>query len=36
VRFRKDESRGLLAKELAGVKGLSGVAILVEDTRVEV
>jgi hypothetical protein len=36
VRFRKDESRGLLAKALAGVKGVSGVAILVEDTRVEV
>lgn len=35
VRFRKDESRGLLAKELAGVDGLSGVAILMEDTRVE-
>jgi len=36
VRFRKDESRQLLARDLAGVNGLSGVAILVEDTRVEV
>ncbi|MBL8238767.1 MAG: DUF4956 domain-containing protein [Bryobacterales bacterium] len=35
VRFRKEESRGLLAKELAAVKGLSGVSILLEDTRVE-
>ena len=35
VRFRKDESRGELAKELAGVKGLSGISILLEDTRVE-
>jgi hypothetical protein len=36
VRFRKDESRGLLAKDLSKVQGLSGVSILVEDTRVEV
>ncbi|MBI2686317.1 MAG: DUF4956 domain-containing protein [Acidobacteria bacterium] len=36
VRFRKDESRGLLAKDLSTVQGLSGVAILIEDTRVEV
>lgn len=35
VRFRKEESRGLLAKELAAVKGLSGVSLLLEDTRVE-
>jgi hypothetical protein len=36
VRFRRDESRAGLARELAAVPGLSGVAILVEDTRVEV
>lgn len=36
VRFRKDESRGLLARDMAAVQGLTGVAILVEDTRVEV
>ncbi len=36
VRFRSDESRGLLARELAGIEGLSGVAILVEDMRVEI
>lgn len=36
VRFRKDESRQLLAKELAGINGLSGVSILLEDTRVEI
>lgn len=36
VRFRRDESRQHLARDLAAVGGLSGVAILVEDTRVEV
>lgn len=36
VRFRKDESRALLAKDLASIAGLSGVAILMEDTRVEI
>jgi hypothetical protein len=36
VRFRSDEARGQLAKELAGIEGLSGVAILVEDMRVEI
>lgn len=35
VRFRRDESRHELAKELTSVPGLSGVAILLEDTRVE-
>lgn len=36
VRFRRDESRGELARELAAVAGLSGVALLMEDTRVEI
>jgi hypothetical protein len=36
VRFRRDQSRVELAKDLAAVAGLSGVAILVEDTRVEI
>jgi hypothetical protein len=35
VRFRNDSSRALLAQELSAVRGLSGVAILLEDTRVE-
>lgn len=35
VRFRKDESRQLLAKELASIPGLTGVTIMLEDTRVE-
>lgn len=35
VRFRKDESRQRLAQDLASVPGLSGIALLLEDTRVE-
>jgi hypothetical protein len=36
VRFRCEESRHELARDLAGVPGLSGVSILVEDTRTEI
>jgi uncharacterized membrane protein YhiD involved in acid resistance len=35
VRFRADESRQLLAQELAAVRGLSGMALMLEDTRLE-
>ena len=36
VRFRRDESRSQLARDLAAVPGLSGIAILLEDSRVEI
>lgn len=36
VRFRKDESRQALMKELSQVPGISGLSLLLEDTRLEV
>jgi len=36
VRFRGDDSRQHLARELSAVQGLSGITLLVEDTRLEV
>lgn len=35
VRFRRDESRQLLAQELASVPGLTGMALLLEDSRLD-
>jgi hypothetical protein len=36
VRFRRNESRQQLARELASVEGVSDLALLLEDTRMEV
>jgi len=35
VRFRRDDSRQKLAQELAAVPGLSGMELMLEDTRIE-
>lgn len=36
VRFRKDDSRQQFMRELAGVSGISGIALMLEDTRLEI
>ena len=36
VRFRRDDSRQQFMQELSGVTGISGIALMLEDTRLEV
>jgi uncharacterized membrane protein YhiD involved in acid resistance len=36
VRFRRDESRQQFMRELSALGGISGVALMLEDTRIEV
>jgi uncharacterized membrane protein YhiD involved in acid resistance len=36
VRFRRDDSRQQFMREMSGVTGISGLALMLEDTRLEV